>query len=40
MGTVAAGQYDDGLTSSYEIGPDDTPRHIQFNGIRRMRVHF
>lgn len=38
--TIASGQYDDGLTSLYDVGLDATPGHIQFNGIERAGIRF
>jgi hypothetical protein len=37
---VLSGQYDDGLTTVYEVLPDATPTHIQHNGITRTCVRF
>jgi hypothetical protein len=35
---ASAGQYDDGLTTRYEVLPDVAPTHIQHNGIGRTAV--
>jgi hypothetical protein len=39
-GAVLSGQYDDGLTTFYEVLPDASPTHIQHNGIGRTAVQF
>lgn len=40
MATAAllSGQYDDGLTTFYQVDPDVTPTHIQYDGIERVGV--
>ena len=39
-GVVLFGQYDDGLTTYYNVDLGASPGHIQYNGIGRVGVRF